>query len=219
MKCKDCSNEIPAKFAHAMSVNICPYCGKEIMDTKLQKILNDLKSVMDDTKEYSDEVSDWLLSNYGLKKFDPKQEQAAPIVQGDAPQQTETKPHSMPRPIRRAEDGDDIEIENTATPVEQSIFARRAGVKPITSVKDIINKIQNGGAAPASAFQGEDDEYGNVNVEDHGPQLLPLNQGSKNELMSIFREDDAKISELEKLKRLHSQNANNSGRSVIRRSE
>src|ERR1700722_4065132 len=69
MKCKSCHEDVPPKFTHALAVNICPLCGKEIMDTKLQNILGELKTALSSAQEYSEEVEDWLLSNYSLKKI------------------------------------------------------------------------------------------------------------------------------------------------------
>jgi hypothetical protein len=222
MKCRSCKEDVPPKFAHALSVNVCPLCGQEIMVAQLQKILNDLKNIMNETKEYSEEVSDWLFSNYGLKKWEPQTE--LPISSTYVkypPVDTIVPPHNKPNAIRRAES--DIEVvdvpnENTGTPIGNvSLFAKRAGVKPAMSYKDVISKIQGAGAADPSEFKGEDDEYGAFNGGDEViPQTL-FDPHSQNELISIFENQDSKVLELEKLKRLRQQSASNG--SKIRRSE
>ena len=202
MKCKSCFNDVPPKFAHAISVNVCPLCGKEIMDQQLQSILNDLKNVMDKTKEYSDEVGDWLFSNYGLKKWDPKDAEDRNMRLPENTTPSAPRPHSKPNVIHRSED---IEADLPAdAQLDPSIFAKRAGVKA-GSFKDVIERIQNGsGAADISEFQGNDDEYGNFNGAEE-ENAAPLDLKGKREIMGIFKEDDAKSIELEKLKRLRSQ--------------
>src|ERR1700674_2861148 len=69
MRCKSCSEDVPPKFSHAFTTNVCPLCGAEIMDAKLQSVLGQLKVALNDAKEYADQVSDWLFSNYALKKI------------------------------------------------------------------------------------------------------------------------------------------------------
>jgi hypothetical protein len=221
VRCRSCKEDVPPKFTHAISVNVCPLCGQEIMVAQLQKILNDLKSIMNETKEYSEEVADWLFSNYGLKKFEPQKELPNDFTNVKYPTaDLIAPPHNKPNAIRRA--GDDVEVElpseNTGTPMgNPSLFAKRAGVKPMASYKDVISKIQGAGAADPSEFQGEDDEYGAVNMADEMSQQAPLGQQGQNELISIFENQDTKVLELEKLKRLRQQTANGGGK--IRRSE
>lgn len=66
MKCKSCTGEVPSKFTHAILVNICPLCGEVIMDSELQAALKDLKAAMGAVDSYSQEIFDWLKSNYNL---------------------------------------------------------------------------------------------------------------------------------------------------------
>jgi|ERR1700722_1625766 len=204
MRCKSCKEDVPPKFVHAISVNVCPLCGQEIMDAKLQSILNDLKSAMDKASEYSEESADWLFSNYGLKKWDPNQINNEAYFQGGSIL-TPTHPKQQlpgfrsPSPVRRSEDEDsDMEVESPAE--EVSIFAKRAGLKP-SNFKKVIEHIQ--GAADPTAFHGQDDEYGEL--EGIEEPSAPLDARGKKEIMSIFKEDDAKSLELEKLKKFRSQ--------------
>jgi hypothetical protein len=210
MKCKSCKEDVPPKFVHAISVNVCPLCGREIMDSELQSILNDLKTIMDKASGYTSEVADWLFSNYGLKKWDPKEAAKEAYFSGGI-EPTVGHPKSQPAPpgqnrapvlVHRSED-EDMEVESPGEDV--SVFAKRAGLKP-SNFKKVIANIQNAGAADPSEFQGVDDEYGEINVADEEPSA-PLDSRGKKEIMAIFKEDGAKSLELEKLKKLRAQNA------------
>lgn len=66
MRCISCQEDVPTKFSHAISVNICPFCGSPIMDAALQIALKELKSAMLNTESYAVEIFDWLKSNYNL---------------------------------------------------------------------------------------------------------------------------------------------------------
>ena len=185
MQCKSCKNDIPPKFIHAISVNICPLCGQGIMDAELQSILNELKSVMDKSDKYKDEVSDWLFSNYGLKKSNNQ----------NASNQQDI--FDATKPGINVEQGQLLPEKE-----EMSVFAKRAGLKP-ENFKKVIEHIQS---ADISEFQGIDDEYGDVNSTLNDVELdeqSPINRNESKALMSIFKEDDAKALELEKLKRLN----------------
>lgn len=206
MRCKSCKEDVPPKFVHAISVNVCPLCGQEIMDAELQSILNDLKSVMDKTAKYADETADWLFSNYGLKKWDPSMVETDSMSTPFGPVsvshvKSQPAPPGQNRPptlVRRSED--EMEVESPSE--EVSIFAKRAGLKS-ANFKKVVQDIQ--GAADPSEFQGVDDEYGEINGAEE--PSAPLDSRGKSEIMSIFKEDDAKALELEKLKRLRSQSA------------
>jgi hypothetical protein len=194
MKCKSCTEEIPSKFAHAISVNICPLCGKEIMDTKLQSILNDLSNIFNESKDYMKEIEDWLASNFQLKKFDPN-EMPANFSS------TVVKPGKGVAVLRRDEDdqGDDVGDDT-----EMSVFAKRAGVKKPKAVKKAVDFIKNGtGAADPEDFVGEDDESGMI--VDMPVSKAPLSSNEKYEMENMFDTDNSKLEqmmELEKLKRL-----------------
>ncbi len=77
MQCKSCQQEVLSKFTHAIMTNICPFCGSEIMDPDLQKVLNSLKDVMNEgkSKKYLYQIFDWLHSNYELVNKNDEQYQ------------------------------------------------------------------------------------------------------------------------------------------------
>lgn len=203
MKCRSCKDDVPPKFVHAISVNICPLCGQEIMDIRLQTILNDLKSVMEKTPEFSEEIYDWLFSNYNLKKYDPKE------AQQQQQQKPSSKPFQMHRDVDAESEGDAVvDIENDMTP-----FARRAGMN---NFKKVIEHIRGGGggAADPSEFAGQDEEYGDVFVEDNA---VPLDSSGKKEIMQIFKEPNSQALEIEKLKKMRGQAAITGGGGLFRR--
>jgi hypothetical protein len=80
MKCVSCETEINPKWKHAIDMNVCPFCGKHIMEEHLKNLLTGLRETMDKLSEYQDQLDDFLLSNYNyiktnspdLKLFLPK---------------------------------------------------------------------------------------------------------------------------------------------------
>jgi hypothetical protein len=62
-----CEAEINPKWAFAIDSNICPFCGKGIMEDQLKQWFVELRSTMDSlTTNYPNQLNDWLLSNYNL---------------------------------------------------------------------------------------------------------------------------------------------------------
>lgn len=70
MKCISCEVDINPKWKHAIDMNVCPFCGKHIMEEHLKNLLGSLAETMEQLKEYPDQLNDWLLSNYGFIKTD-----------------------------------------------------------------------------------------------------------------------------------------------------
>ncbi len=67
MICTNCQSEIDAKWKHAVSTNICPFCGEKIFSDELNKVISDSKNVLDSVQdEFRGNFEDWLLSNYNL---------------------------------------------------------------------------------------------------------------------------------------------------------
>src|SRR5271170_6309113 len=186
MKCKSCQEDVPPKFTHALTVNICPLCGQEIMDLKLKNILGELKVALGDAKDYMDEVEDWLLSNYSLKKIKPNEvtvdkiklqtlEQKSAAVQAgtfNPPMQNSHGPGTMVN--RRDEDSgsDDVVVDERPPNSGMSVFHQRAGVLNPKKALDFIKGKASLGAADPSEFSGVDEEYG---VDIGSENLNPLN--------------------------------------------
>lgn len=80
MKCISCEVQIDPKWKHAIDINICPFCGKGIMEDELKNLFSSLRSTMESLQAYPDQLNDWLLSNHNyiktnsihLKEYLPK---------------------------------------------------------------------------------------------------------------------------------------------------
>jgi DNA-directed RNA polymerase subunit RPC12/RpoP len=165
MKCQSCSEDIPSKFQYALSTNACPYCGREIMTTKLQTVIGQLKVALDDCKDCMLDVEDWLFSNYNLKVV----KQGEVVVGKDQLKSFSTQQDGQPRvhntgtAVRRVDDnsGDVLDDEQPKTE-----FAKRAGIITAKKAIDIIKGKagRTSGAADPSEFVGVDDEYGEDEV-------------------------------------------------------
>jgi len=71
MKCISCETEINPQWAHAIAQNICPFCGKSILEEHLKKLLSTLRETMDQLlPAYQQQVDDWMLSNHSYIKTD-----------------------------------------------------------------------------------------------------------------------------------------------------
>lgn len=70
MKCISCEIEINPQWKHAIDINVCPFCGKHIMEEHLKNLLTSLRSTMDALQPYMDQLDDFLLSNYNYIKTD-----------------------------------------------------------------------------------------------------------------------------------------------------
>lgn len=80
MKCVSCETEINPKWKHAIDMNVCPFCGKHIMEEHLKNCLTALAAAMEAMVKYPAQLDDWMLSNHDyiktnspdLKNFLPK---------------------------------------------------------------------------------------------------------------------------------------------------
>lgn len=215
MQCKSCNDQVPAKFAHSIAVNICPLCGGEIMPIKLKNILAELKVALGDAKDYMDEVEDWLYSNFSLKKLTTDQmvvdKSVFDALEHKSITQTSVPAHGSPFMVNRREDvsGDVVVDEKPA-----SIFHKRAGVINPKKAIDFIKGRTSSGAADPSEFQGVDDEYGEMN-DSIGTNLNPLNMNEQKAMANMFAGNDlgntSQELELQKLKRLQAQSTVSSG--------
>jgi hypothetical protein len=222
MKCKSCQEIVSPKFNHAISVNICPACGGEIVPNQLKIILNDLKTVMDTAGEFKSEVEEWLSSNFGLKKV---AEDEVVVKQEEFQKAKEVRLHKPPMSMNRSSDNNTDEHEQAENigmqlPTNPG-FAARAGIKSPKSLKRAVDLIQNNsGAAHPSEFVGTDPEYGDVGPSSPN-ENIPLNNNEMQALGNLFSDNKSQGSsqdlELMRLKQLRSQSAFNSGNSPFKR--
>lgn len=198
MRCQSCSEEISSKFASAISRNACPYCGDLILSDDLKNVLAELHTVFEMSKEFPDEVGEWLSANYGLVKVADDQvvvnKEEWELQQKKANFVSGGKGQSVKRSGSDGEDGKMMEDADMG----KTVFSQRAGVKiPSKSAIDYIRSGNGVGAARPEDFVGSDeDEEGNiVNTE-------PLDEEEINNIDDIFNnpaEDRlAKLMELEK---------------------
>lgn len=68
MKCISCETEINPKWAHAIEINVCPFCGKHIMEEHLKNCIASLATAMNEMMKYPEQLDDWLLSNHSYIK-------------------------------------------------------------------------------------------------------------------------------------------------------
>lgn len=101
MKCISCQLEINPQWKHAVDINVCPFCGKHIMEEHLKNLLSSLSKTMDGLLEYQDQLDDWMLSNHNYIKTN------SPIIQ-------EYMPKNMVK-INNAELEELVEKKNKTT--------------------------------------------------------------------------------------------------------
>jgi hypothetical protein len=70
MKCISCSGDINPQWTHAIEINVCPFCGKHIMEEHLKNLFATLRSTMESLAQYPDQLNDWMLSNHQFIKTD-----------------------------------------------------------------------------------------------------------------------------------------------------
>lgn len=68
MKCVSCETEINPQWAHAIDSNVCPFCGKLIMDSHLKNLFSTLRETMEKLQAYQGQLDDWMLSNHNYIK-------------------------------------------------------------------------------------------------------------------------------------------------------
>lgn len=70
MKCKSCDAEINPKWTYAIDQNICPFCGELILDEQFKDSLSTLHNIISSLSDYSEQLNDWMLSNFNYIKTD-----------------------------------------------------------------------------------------------------------------------------------------------------
>lgn len=70
MKCISCEIEINPQWAHAIEQNICPFCGKHILEEHLKNLFSSLRDTMAALQKYPQQLDDWMFSNHAYIKTD-----------------------------------------------------------------------------------------------------------------------------------------------------
>lgn len=137
MKCVSCETEINPKWKHAIDINVCPFCGKHIMEEHLKNCLTTLAAAMDAMMKYPEQLDDWLLSNHNYIKTDsPDLKQYLPkevfkeIRKELDEQEFQEKKKSVVKIKTLTEDGDvieqDVVVEKMTTDDRTQTFHDRA---------------------------------------------------------------------------------------------
>lgn len=69
MRCKNCSGIIPPEWVHCITKNECPGCGSELMNDSDKQLLTELSEAMTAMPNNPQGLAGWLLSNYELHKI------------------------------------------------------------------------------------------------------------------------------------------------------
>lgn len=69
MQCMSCRADIPPAWVNAIQRNECPGCGGAIMDEASKKLLDELRTAMEEMPNDPEGLAGWLLSNYKLHKI------------------------------------------------------------------------------------------------------------------------------------------------------
>lgn len=188
MKCMSCGAPISPEFKSAISNNICPACGGEIMNEATLDLLDDLKEALQSMPNDPEGLAGWLLSNYEMRKIgnaDPvthfygspnhaRLDHQAQMQPRQAPQEGQklnVNPHYqqfIPKNQRPDSFGGGMvdresQLREQPRVAENKLqqFYSNAGIKP---------KSQNKYASLAQQIQGDDygNDYGNqeYNQED-----------------------------------------------------
>jgi phage antirepressor YoqD-like protein len=70
MQCISCQANINPQWTHAIETNVCPICGRAVVDEHLKKLLVTLRETMEKLQAYPEQLNDWLLSNHNYIKTD-----------------------------------------------------------------------------------------------------------------------------------------------------
>ncbi len=137
MKCVSCETEINPKWKHAIDINVCPFCGKHIMEEHLKNCVTALAAAMEAMAKYPEQLDDWLLSNHNyiktdspdLKSYLPK-EAFKEIRKVLDEEEFQEKKKSVVKIKTITEDGDvveqDVVVEKMATDDRTQTFHDRA---------------------------------------------------------------------------------------------
>jgi hypothetical protein len=145
MKCENCQTDINPKWSHALTSNLCPMCGGQIMAEHLKDCLANLTVAMRDMNaQYPEQLNDWLLSNYNFIKTDSlnlkdylPQETIKELTQQVKQVETELPPQEKTFTTMKIKNGkgqiEEIQVETKKiqTPEKTQSFFDRAEVPGI----------------------------------------------------------------------------------------
>ncbi len=139
MKCESCSFEINPKWHHALRQNICPACGKSILPEHLKNLLVTLSETMENMKDYTSQLDDWMLANYNyiktdspdISKYIPKQmldELKKVEMDKDFQSRKDSNSNKFTVKIKTENGEEDVEVEPLQSEEATNEFFKRAEV-------------------------------------------------------------------------------------------
>ena len=208
MKCVSCEVEINPKWKHAIDINVCPFCGSNIMEEHLKNLLTSLADIMDKLQQYPDQLNDWLLSNFNYVKTDSPtlikflpQDQIKEVA-AEFATKTIDKPIQDPAPNKKftvkvkTDAGEqEIEAEKIQEEEETNAFFKRAeAVKPnidgfrstaekTEHLKKIALQIKRAGSTAILNDDGENSYISPEMMGDADPDAVA-------EMESLFSENE-----------------------------
>lgn len=132
MKCVSCEVEINPQWTHAIDINVCPFCGSDILPNELKILLKTLRETMTALLPYASQLDDWMLSNYqyiktsspDLIKFIPK-ELMKPSSAAPAPVNENSK---FITKVKTEKGTEEVMVQKMKNDEETSEFFKRAEV-------------------------------------------------------------------------------------------
>ena len=156
MKCISCQSEIDTKWKHAIDTNLCPFCGKIIMEEDLKNLLNSLSQTMEKLSAYPQYLEDWLASNFNFisaEKLHILENKLKDLdkVSSKSSETTEISNNEIRKEI--------TEI-SPQTQTELSEFVKKADVsKAVTktqSLKELVSQIKKSGSGTGGSVLNEE---------------------------------------------------------------
>ena len=143
MKCISCDVEINPQWAHAIDINVCPFCGKHIMEEHLKNLFGTLRETMNALSTYPDQVNDWMLSNHNYIKADAENIKSLLKLESDKDFQKKKDAQKFSVKVKK-DNGEEEEVlaEALQSEEETNDFFKRAEVIKKSSAQSPIEKTQ-----------------------------------------------------------------------------
>ena len=170
MKCMSCGAPILPEFKAAITNNICPACGGELINEATIELLDELKAAFEKMPNDPEGLAGWLLSNYEMKKVgtaEPVQQfyGSQMPVYGQQPMYQQQQYRPYPQQNDMAEKEAALRANPKYAVNKLETFYQNAGVKPKTKAhySALAQQIQEGNVGP---------DYGNMPPQQMMPQQM-----------------------------------------------
>lgn len=159
-----CNSPINPKWKFAIENNVCPCCGKQIMEEELKNLLSQLSNVINSLSEkFSNQIDAWMLDNFNyIKTTSPRIVDFLPKDykrQADLPQQVIAAESSNENINNENQDGSVLVKKQSDE--ETSKFFRNAEVNgaitKASELKRLVSQIKNENPEMARHVAQQDD--------------------------------------------------------------